>query len=168
MQAANAKMIVIALGANLPWRDSAPAQTLRAALRALSQNGVNLMKVSHIYRTSAWPNASDPEFVNAIASVETILPPHALMELLHGIEDSFGRRRGKKNAPRTLDLDLIDYDGRVEAGPPVLPHPRADRRAFVLTPLSEIAPDWRHPVSRKTAAELLAALPEAERNSVRS
>jgi 2-amino-4-hydroxy-6-hydroxymethyldihydropteridine diphosphokinase len=167
MQAVNMGKVIIALGANIPWRESAPAQTLRAALGALAQSGVNVNRVSHIYRSPAWPNPADPEFVNAVALGETALPPRALMDVLHEIEASFGRKRGKMNAPRTLDIDLIDYDGRVEAGPPVLPHPRAETRGFVLIPLSEIAPAWRHPVSHKTAAELLAGLPQAIRDSVK-
>ena len=167
MQAINMQKIIVALGANMPWHESTPAQTLHAALGALAQNGVNVNVASHIYRSPAWPNPADPEFVNAVALAETALPPRALMSVLHDIEASFGRKRGKRNAPRTLDLDLIDYGGRVETGPPVLPHPGVESRAFVLTPLSEIVPEWRHPVSQKTAAELLADLPAAIRESVR-
>jgi 2-amino-4-hydroxy-6-hydroxymethyldihydropteridine diphosphokinase len=85
------------------------------------------------------------------------------MELLHDTEDFFGRTRGAKNAPRTLDLDLIDYDGRIERGPPELPHPRMTDRAFVLVPLQEIAPNWRHPSTGKSIAELLLALAPEQR-----
>ena len=99
--------------------------------------------------------------------METQLAPDALMATLHAIEQRFGRVRGERNAPRTLDLDILDYEGRVEAGPPVLPHPRLDERAFVLVPLADIAPAWRHPVSGKSVAELIDALPQAERDSVR-
>jgi len=91
--------------------------------------------------------------------VRTELSPAALMATLHDIEKSFGRKRSAPNAPRSLDLDLIDYDGRVEVGPPVLPHPRMATRAFVLVPLANVAPGWRHPVSSKTVEELIAALP---------
>ena len=82
------------------------------------------------------------------------------MSALEQTETQFGRKRSQKNAPRTLDLDLIDYEGRVEQGPPVLPHPRLGERGFVLVPLSDIAPGWRDPVSGRTVEELIAALPE--------
>jgi 2-amino-4-hydroxy-6-hydroxymethyldihydropteridine diphosphokinase len=95
-----------------------------------------------------------------VAKVETDLQPAQLLETLHRIERSFGRERGRRNAPRTLDLDILDYGGRVEGGPPSLPHPRIESRAFVLVPLAETASGWRHPVSRRTAAELLAGLPD--------
>jgi 2-amino-4-hydroxy-6-hydroxymethyldihydropteridine diphosphokinase len=151
-------MILIALGANLPSPAGAPTETLRAALARLARDGVNLVRVSRFYRTQAWPDPADPEFVNAVAQVTAALPPAALLARLHDIEAAFGRERSTKNAPRTLDLDLLDYDGRVEVGPPVLPHPAIAERAFVLRPLAEIAPDWRHPVSGLTAGALLSRL----------
>jgi 2-amino-4-hydroxy-6-hydroxymethyldihydropteridine diphosphokinase len=151
-------MIVIALGANLPSRAGAPRETLLCALDALTAFGGRIRAVSPFYASEAWPDPSDPPFVNAIALVETELSPRELMAKLHKVETSFGRKRSEKNAPRTLDLDLIDYDGRVEVGPPVLPHPRMEGRAFVLAPLADVAPGWRHPVSGKTVEQLLAAL----------
>jgi 2-amino-4-hydroxy-6-hydroxymethyldihydropteridine diphosphokinase len=152
-------MIVIALGANLPSSAGMPRETIRAALDHLSESGVRIVSVSPFYATQAWPDPNDPTFVNAVALVETELSPSALMTKLHDIETWFGRKRSAKNAPRTLDLDLVDYDGRVENGPPMLPHPRLRDRAFVLAPLQDIAPDWHHPVSGETVGQLIAALP---------
>lgn len=152
-------MILIALGANLPSHAGSPAQTLRASLAMLSENAVNMVSVSPFYASLAWPNPSDPSFVNAVARVETPLDPAALMELLAEIENRFGRVRKTRNAPRTLDLDLLDYHGRVSQGPPVLPHPRIETRDFVLVPLRDVAPDWRHLKSGKSVDELIAALP---------
>jgi 2-amino-4-hydroxy-6-hydroxymethyldihydropteridine diphosphokinase len=156
-------MILIALGSNLPSRVGTPCETLRAALVELACEDVRIAAVSSFYKTKAWPDPSDPSFVNAAAQIETELTPEALIARLHEVERSFGRERGVRNAPRTLDLDLLDYDGRVEDGLLVLPHPRIASRGFVLVPLCEVAPDWRHPVSGLTVQSLIAALPPEER-----
>ena len=154
-------MILIALGASLPSRAGGPADTLRAALTSLGARGITVERQSGFYESPAWPDPSDPPFINAVASVRTELTPADLLRVLHEIEDAFGRQRGRRNAPRTLDLDLIDYDGRVEPGPPELPHPRMASRAFVLLPLRDVAPDWRHPSSGRTVSELIAEAPSA-------
>lgn len=155
-------MILIALGANLPSPAGTPAQTLTEALVLLAQPGITIERQSGLYRTAAWPDTNDPPFINSVASIRTGLGPAPLLRELQRIESRFGRKRGTLNAPRTLDLDIIDYDGRVESGPPELPHPRMHSRLFVLCPLREIAPDWRHPVSGLTIPELIAALPQSE------
>lgn len=160
-------MILIALGSNLPSHAGTPERTLRESLRMLSQNCVTPVAVSRGFATPAWPDPSDPPFVNAVAAVETNLDPAALMACLAATEDVFGRARSVRNAPRTLDLDLIDYDGCVMKGAPTLPHPRVEARAFVLIPLGDVAPDWRHPVSGRGLADMIEALPQAERGAVR-
>jgi len=155
-------MILIALGANLPSpAGGPPEETLKAALRRLAGEGITIVKQSGFYRSAAWPNPSDPPFVNAVAAVETDLDPAALLAMLHRTEAAFGRERSMPNAPRTLDLDLVDYDGLIQNGPPLLPHPRMESRAFVLLPLRDVAPDWRHPVSGRRLSELIANLPSA-------
>lgn len=155
-------MILIALGANLPSPGGAPVDTLKAALRELAVRSITIERQSGFYRSAAWPDPADPPFINAVASVRTDLPPVAVLKVLHEVEARFGRKRKKLNAPRTLDLDLLDYDGRVEAGPPELPHPRMADRPFVLLPLRDVAPGWRHPVSGRTVCELIAALPKSD------
>jgi 2-amino-4-hydroxy-6-hydroxymethyldihydropteridine diphosphokinase len=87
-----------------------------------------------------------------------------LLQCLHAIEASFGRKREERNAPRTLDLDLIDFDGRIRDDAPILPHPRVAERGFVLVPLADIAPDWRHPVSGLSIRDLIDRLPAGSRN----
>ncbi|MGC9954571.1 MAG: 2-amino-4-hydroxy-6-hydroxymethyldihydropteridine diphosphokinase [Rhizomicrobium sp.] len=159
-------MIVIALGANLDSPVGPPARTIATALGALARNGAKIEAVSAFFTTPAWPDPSDPPYVNAVVRVDTAHSPALLMEILHKIESAFGRTRNGKNAPRTLDLDLIDYEGRVEEGPPILPHPRVAERAFVLIPLADVAPDWRHPVTGRSVAQLIAALPEESRIGV--
>ncbi|MBV9991408.1 MAG: 2-amino-4-hydroxy-6-hydroxymethyldihydropteridine diphosphokinase [Alphaproteobacteria bacterium] len=154
-------MIVVALGANLDSQAGRPRETLLAALEALKRKSVRILALSPFYRTRAWPDPSDPDYVNAVASVATERGPRELMELLEQTETLFGRKRSERNAPRTLDLDLIDYDGRVEQGPPILPHPRMRERGFVLVPLSDIAPAWRHPVGGESVQQLIESLPDA-------
>jgi 2-amino-4-hydroxy-6-hydroxymethyldihydropteridine diphosphokinase len=129
-------------------------------LRRLDGNGVTLAARSRLYRSIAWPDPADPEFINAAARIETDLPPAALLARLHAVEAEFGRVRRQVNAPRPLDLDIVDYDGLVSAPgeTPILPHPRLADRAFVLLPLFDIAPDWRHPATGTAIADLIAAL----------
>jgi 2-amino-4-hydroxy-6-hydroxymethyldihydropteridine diphosphokinase len=153
-------MILIALGANLPSPAGPPAATLKAALARLEQLGVKILSVSSLYETPAWPDPAQPVFVNAVAAVQTALQPVELLALLHGVETDFGRLRSVPNAPRTLDIDLLDHDGAIMGSGVTLPHPRMTERGFVLAPLAEIAPDWRHPVTGQGAGELLAALPD--------
>ena len=155
-------MILIALGGNIPSPVGPPAATLTAALAALARSPITIQNQSGFYASPAWPDASDPAYVNAVAQLQTTRDPAALLKLLHDVEAAFGRKRGTRNAPRTLDLDLLDYDGRVQSGPPELPHPRMTQRCFVLVPLKDVAPDWRHPVSGKTVSELIAEAPPSE------
>jgi len=152
-------MILIGLGANLPSAEfGTPKASLGAALGMLQQSGVAVVACSRWYRTAPVPPSDQPWFVNAVAAVETALDPAGLLALLHEIETRFGRVRREPNAARVLDLDLLDYAGRVSKPgdpPPILPHPRLAERAFVLRPLAEVAPHWRHP---RTGAEIAALI----------
>ena len=129
----------------------------------LSSVGISVLRRSRWYTSQPVPPSGQPWYVNGVAAVETALAPMALLDALLALEAQFGRRRGVPNAARTLDLDLLDHDGTQCIGERlVLPHPRLHERRFVLAPLAEIAPQWRHPRLKKTAAELLAALPPEE------
>jgi len=155
-------MILIGLGANLPSARGGPAATIAAALDALAKAGAVTTARSRRYRSAPVPASDQPWFLNQVIAVRTELTPRDLLALMHAIEAQFGRERRVRDGPRTLDLDLLDYDGRVQAGgegEPTLPHPRLSHRAFVVRPLAEIAPDWRHPVSGETVGHLIAALP---------
>ncbi len=158
-------MILLGLGANLPReKGGSPHGTLLAALAALEIAGVRIVARSRWYDSAAWPDPSQPRYWNAVAGLETTLDPVSLLTLLHQIEDGLGRTRGARNASRTVDLDLLDYDGLVRNGPeaPILPHPRLTERGFVLLPLRDIAPNWRHPVTGVSVDSLISALPARE------
>jgi 2-amino-4-hydroxy-6-hydroxymethyldihydropteridine diphosphokinase len=153
-------VILIGIGGNLATpRFGPPLDTLTAALVMLEAEGIGIATRSAWYRSEPVPRSDQPWFINAVASLTTGLSARDLLAVLQMIEGQFGRVRGKRNAARVLDLDLLDYHGEVtETTSLVLPHPRLHQRRFVLTPLAEIAPGWRHPLSGFTAEQLLSRL----------
>lgn len=155
--------IFIGLGANLPSRIGQPKQTLAAALERMPEFGICIEALSSWVSSPAYPPSDQPDFVNGVVRVSTSLSPLELMKALLDIEQEFGRTRQKKWEPRVIDLDLLDYQGCVlsirEDGVGVnLPHPHIAERAFVLIPLRELAPEWRHPETSKSIDELIADL----------
>jgi 2-amino-4-hydroxy-6-hydroxymethyldihydropteridine diphosphokinase len=157
-------VILIAIGSNLAAPGYlSPHQTAEAALTAFREVGIQVETRSPWYLSEPVPASDQPWFVNGVAAVATGLTPHGLLARLLAVEARFGRERGPPNAARTLDLDLLDHDRKLcETEALILPHPRLHRRRFVLAPLCDIAPDWRHPRLGLTASELLAALPAGE------
>ncbi|MBC6405025.1 MAG: 2-amino-4-hydroxy-6-hydroxymethyldihydropteridine diphosphokinase [Rhodospirillales bacterium] len=153
----------VAFGANLPsFRGGTPRDSLEAAIALLPARGIAPRVCSRWYRSPPWPSSGQPWYVNGVVLCETLLPPEAVMTALHELEEAFGRRRRHPNQARPLDLDLIDYGGRVTRAEdwPRLPHPRLQDRAFVLRPLAEVAPGWRDPRNGTAVADLLTTLPE--------
>ncbi len=158
--------ILIAIGANLAGRDGAPplvaCRRAAAALDALPD--LRLVALSRWHTTAPDPPSDQPPYVNAVALLHGVPgpldDPAALLAALHRIEAAAGRRRSVANAARPLDLDIIAIGDLVRAAPdPVLPHPRAHVRDFVLVPLAEVAPAWVHPVLGLSVSALIAALP---------
>ncbi|WP_347312409.1 2-amino-4-hydroxy-6-hydroxymethyldihydropteridine diphosphokinase [Defluviimonas sp. SAOS-178_SWC] len=181
------RLAAVALGGNQPSPEGDSAATLVAALRAISQDIGGIVSVSRFFRTPAYPPGSGPDFVNAAALVATDLDASAMLSGLHAIEARFARKRDLRWGARTLDLDLVAFGDAVLPDPAteehwrtlpparqsvetpdrlILPHPRLQDRAFVLIPLAEIAPGWRHPVTGRSVAKMLEALPEADKAAI--
>lgn len=151
-------MILVALGANLAGRAGPPLAQCKAAVAALERRGIAVVKRSRWYESAPVPASDQPNFVNGVVAVRTTLQPGPLLQTLHAVEAELGRVRSIPNAARTLDLDLLDYNGLVQEGPPILPHPRLQHRGFVLFPLADVAPNWRHPVTGKSVTDLIGEL----------
>ncbi len=159
-------MILIALGANLAGPDGrTPLETLRHAVTCLDQlPHLRVIAQSRWYVTTPVPVSDQPDYVNAVAALRAdagaSIDPAALLAQLMAVEAACGRQRNEANAARTLDLDIIAIDDTIRTAPdPILPHPRAHLRRFVLAPLADVAPDWVHPVLGETITALLARLP---------
>lgn len=155
----NPEMALIGLGANL----GDPEAQLAEAVARIDRI-VPVVAVSSVYRTAPVGFLHQPDFLNAVCVVEARLPPDQLLTAALRIEGEMGRVRGVANGPRRIDIDLLDVAGRpVQAPGLTLPHPRIPERAFVLAPIAEIAPEWRHPVLGRTARQLLAQAGTLER-----
>ena len=156
-------MILIAVGSNLSVPGlGTPAEICAKALARLDSMGIRIIATSRFYETAPVPVSDQPWFVNAVAAVATGLDAGGLLAALHQVEQEFGRVRRERNEARVLDLDLIDYEGMVDDGSPILPHPRAVERAFVLLPLRDVAPGWRHPRDGRALEDLIASLPPGQ------
>ena len=155
-------MIIIAIGSNLPHTAfGVPVDVCNAAVEAIEDSGCEVLDRSRWFRSAPIPASDQPDFVNGVISVRTALKPAELLSCLHRIEVRFDRLRSVPNAARTLDLDLVAYNDMVNDRPggPLLPHPRMAERAFVLYPLRDIGPNWRHPALDVPLAGLIDALP---------
>jgi len=171
--------ILVGLGANCPGPWGSPTQTLHRALREIERRGVTVEAVSPLYETAALGPARQPPYVNQVALLATRLPAPSLLRLLKEVERQSGRRGGRPWGERTLDLDIIDYKGlilgwskarkgvpRERVRPLVLPHPQLENRPFVLRPLLDVVPNWRHPVLKLSAKELWRRVKKRGQGSV--
>ena len=153
-------MIIVALGANLPSDFGEPYETLEKAKDSLEDYGLKIIARSKTYLTAPVPISDDPWYHNSVVGVETDKNPYELLGLLQEIENTFGRVRTVRNAPRVLDLDLVAYHDEIVDRPElIVPHPRMSERAFVLFPVRDVCSDWGHPVSGRSVDDLIADLP---------
>jgi len=167
-------MILLGLGSNLPSpKHGGPQQVVEAALACLVHQGVELLAASPWYRTAPEPIADQPWFVNGVAAVRYDDAPERLLDRLNEIEVEFGRVRRERWGARILDLDLLAFGDVVQNwcnGKPqepnrlVLPHPRLHRRLFVLQPMRDVMPGWRHPVLGQSVEQLIDAVPPGQRS----
>ncbi len=179
--------VLVALGSNLPQPEGDPTANLKRALREIAAEGLVIRAISRFFETPCFPAGAGPDYVNACVLLKTNKKPKEVLTTLHMIESRMGRTRDTRWGMRTLDLDLIavDYavlpdvetaqtwidlasDQQSLRAPDelVLPHPRLADRAFVLVPLMDVSPNWRHPLSRLTVAEMLEALPDQDKDAV--
>lgn len=150
-------MVLIGLGANL----GDPKAACLGAIAALDKHpNIQVVQKSRWYKTAPVPVSDQPWYVNGALQVKTSLSAHELLRFLHQIEADFGRIRLERNEARVLDLDLLAYGDQISnSSELLLPHPRISERAFVLIPLNDVAPNWRHPVSGQTVKQMLQGLP---------
>ena len=181
---------LIALGANLPFDDRSPLDTLRSAINTFPKVNLAMPSVSRFFATPCFPPGAGPDYVNAAAllQVEPQVTAMELLSRLHQVEAMFGRERKQRWGMRTLDIDLLalgdlvlpdaatqtkwrNLDPTLQAHETpadlILPHPRLQDRAFVLVPLAEVAPDWCHPLLNLTVSQMVAALPAADLTEMR-
>ena len=178
-QSRSGEKVLVALGSNAPSDAGDPRATVTQAIAALTARFGDV-SVSRLYQTPAFPADSGPDFVNAACTFHSDLPAPEILQTLHTIEADFGRTRELRWGQRTVDLDLIACGDQVlpdettfshwhtlpleaqQTTAPetlILPHPRLQDRAFVLVPLCDVAPDWVHPVLRRSVAQMRDALP---------
>ncbi|WP_368184762.1 2-amino-4-hydroxy-6-hydroxymethyldihydropteridine diphosphokinase [Aestuariibius sp. HNIBRBA575] len=180
-------MALIALGSNETMLETGPEATISSAIDEIGRKLGKIDATSWLYRTPCFPAGSGPDFVNAAVAVTTEMSARQVLTLLHQIEADFGRVRRKRWGQRVLDLDLLalgdqvlpdhakyqqwrdlDLATQMEQAPDelILPHPRIQDRSFVLRPLADVAPEWRHPVLGQSVVQMLAARPAEEQDEI--
>ncbi|MGR3292104.1 MAG: 2-amino-4-hydroxy-6-hydroxymethyldihydropteridine diphosphokinase [Paracoccaceae bacterium] len=180
--------VLLGVGANLDSSAGPPAATILESIKILSRSDLQVLAVSRLYQTPAFPPGSGSDYVNAAMVCSTNLDAPEILKVLHDIEAHFGRERQHRWGARTLDIDLLGVGAQVlpdrtthdywrdlsleeqKQHPPqtlILPHPRMHERGFVLVPLAESAAAWQHPILKLSAAEMLANLPESDVADIR-
>ena len=164
-------MIFLGLGSNLSSKFGDRFTNINLAISFLEGYGIKVIKKSSFYETPSYPNKENPKFINIVILVDTTLPPVDLMSVLIFIEEKLGRKRDKKNDPRTCDIDIIDYNGQIlnlkyNNLNLTIPHKKLAKRNFVLFPLQEIFPEWKHPNTNEIINVLIQKLTKDDKNSI--
>jgi len=156
-------MILLSLGSNLPSKFGDSKNTILKCYEFFNNNDIKILKKSSLYETFAIPNKSDPKFVNSVISVETRFSPEELIKYILKVEEKFDRKREQINAPRTCDIDIVDFNSKIinifnKNISLEIPHPRLEQRSFVLYPIREIDKNWKSPLSGKKIDQLIENL----------
>ena len=164
-------MILLGLGSNLSSSFGDRFKNIDLAVSALERYGLQAQRISSYYETPSYPDKRNPKFINIVVETKTHLPPEDLASVLIFIEESLERKRKKKNDPRTCDIDIIDYNGEIinfkyKDFDFVVPHKKLIYRNFILYPLQEILPDWKHPKTKDPISVLIENLPKEDKNSI--
>ena len=164
-------MILLGLGSNLSSSFGDRFQNIDLAVSNLERYGAKLKKKSSYYESLSYPNKRNPKFINIVIEIETYLSPEDLASVLIFIEESLERKRKIKNDPRTCDIDIIDYNNKVINFKYrdlvfTVPHTKLIYRNFVLFPLHEICPEWKHPKTKELISVLIANIPQEDKNSI--
>jgi len=161
-----AKLAYLAIGSNLGNKSN----NIERTKFELKKYKIKILKSSSNYLSESWPNKSNPKYINIIIKIKTNLAPLELLKICNLIESKLGRVRSKKNAPRTCDIDIIDYDKKIineKNNKLILPHPRMNERNFVLLPLFDVDKSWKHPISNISIVNLINSLPVKDLSSIK-
>ena len=164
-------MIFLGLGSNLPSSHGDRFENINMAMTFLEVYGIKIIKKSSFYETPSYPNQNNPKFINIVTLVETSLPPIDLMSVLIFIEEKLERKRGEKNDPRTCDIDIIDFNYQVlkfkyKSFDLMIPHKELSHRNFILFPLQEVCPTWKHPETGENINAMIQKLSNEDKNSI--
>jgi len=160
------KFSYLALGSNLGNK----IENIERAKFELQFNKIEIIKSSSNFESLSWPNPLNPNFINIVIKIKTNIQPLELLKICNSIEKKLGRKRSTINAPRSCDIDIIDYKQKIvnlENNNLILPHPRMNKRNFVILPLFEINKSWKHPISKKNIVNLLSSLPIKDLRSIK-
>jgi|TARA_Y100000310_G_scaffold185623_1_gene185711 2-amino-4-hydroxy-6-hydroxymethyldihydropteridine diphosphokinase len=164
-------MFLLGLGSNLPSSHGDRFENLNLAVKYLDSYKIKIIKKSSFYETASFPDIKNPKFINMVVHISTYLPPEDLASVLIFIEEKLERKRKIKNEPRTCDIDIIDYNGKVmdfsyKGSIFKVPHEKLIYRNFVLFPLQEIAPNWIHPKTKDSIDVLINKLSNEDKKSI--
>ena len=162
-----AKKVIISIGSNLGNKK----RNIELTKFELKKNDIKIIKSSSKYETLSWPNKAKPKFINVVLLIKTRLSAHDLLKKCLSIEKKLGRKRVKKNEPRSCDIDIIDYDSKIikknSENDLSVPHPRMHKRNFVLVPLFEVSKSWVHPLKKTSIKDLINSLKIEELRAIK-